>query len=156
MGFTLMAALAVLPKGSEVVVAEISPAVVEWNRTLFGEAQAAALRDPMTRIHVGDVAALVRDQSAAFDAILLDVDNSPHAMTRPANGALYAPEGLAVAKRALRPRGCFAVWSCSQHPDFAKRLERAGFEVEVHGVRARGRKGGAAHTIYLGRLPAAR
>ena len=36
MGFTLAAALKAVGPGAEVVVAELVPEVVEWNRTLIG------------------------------------------------------------------------------------------------------------------------
>jgi spermidine synthase len=132
-----------------VVVAEISPDLVAWNRTLLGPAAAAALADPRVELRIGDVAGAMR-AAGGFDAILLDVDNSPHALTRPGNQALYGARGLASARAALRPGGRFAVWSASRHPQFERRLAAAGFTVEVHAARAGGSRG-PTHAIYLAR-----
>ncbi|MCB9561962.1 MAG: hypothetical protein H6709_13690 [Kofleriaceae bacterium] len=160
LGFTLRATLALLD-GAEadagagagtVVVAEISPELVAWNRTLVGAGAAAALADPRVEIRVGDVADAMATPGR-FDVILLDVDNSPHALTRPGNQVLYGTRGLATARAALGPGGRLAVWSASRHPDFERRLGAAGFAVEVHGARASGGRG-SSHTIYLGRKPA--
>ncbi|MBE7454338.1 MAG: hypothetical protein HS111_37450 [Kofleriaceae bacterium] len=151
MGFTLRAALAALPAGARLVVAELSAAVVAWNRELLGPEAAATLRDPRVRLEIADVAALLTEPGG-YDAILLDVDNSPHALTQPANRSLYAAAGLAAAHRALRPGGRLAVWSAERAPPFSRRLTAAGFAVELHDARAhRGR--GATHTIYVGRRP---
>ena len=79
---------------------------------------------------------------ASFDAILLDVDNSPHALTRPGNASLYAPPGLARAHAALRPGGRLAVWSAAPAPAFTRHLAAAGFAVTTHAVPARGAHGG--------------
>ena len=149
MGFTLRAALDAVPAAGEVVVAEISAAVVDWNRGPLGPLAGAPLSDPRVRVHVGDVADAMRD--GRYDAILLDVDNSPHALTRPGNGALYGERGLAAARRALRAGGKLAVWSAVTSPAFERRLRRVGYDVQVHGVKARGAQGGATHIIYVGR-----
>jgi len=154
-GFTLRAALAIAPPGAQIVVGELVPALVDWNRTALGPEAAAALADPRVTVALGDVGASIRGVTARWDAILLDVDNSPHALAHPGNGALYSPNGLAAAKRALRPGGRLAVWSAVRTPVFGRRLGAAGFTVAVHDVAARAGSG-AAHTIYLGRMPAAR
>jgi len=60
-------------------------------------------------VHVGDVAARIRAGRAAFDAILLDVDNGPDPLAHEHNATLYSLEGVREARRALRPGGVFAV-----------------------------------------------
>lgn len=150
LGFTLRATLALVGPRAEIVVAEISPVLVEWNRTVVGPEVAAALADPRVRVHVGDVAEPMAERGH-LDAILLDVDNSPHALTRPANAGLYAPRGLARAHAALRPGGRLAVWSAAPYPAFQRHLAAAGFAVETHTTRARGARGGTPHTIFIGR-----
>jgi spermidine synthase len=148
MGFTLRAALDAVPARGEVVVAEISDAVVEWNRGPLAELAGAPLADRRVAVHVGDVGEAIR--GGRFDAILLDVDNSPHALTRPGNDALYSERGLAAARKALRPGGRLAVWSAVRAPAFERRLRRGGYQVSVHSARARGDRGGASHVIYVG------
>jgi spermidine synthase len=148
MGFTLAAALRVLGPDSVVTVAELVPEVVEWNRGPLGECAAFPLRDPRTRVHVGDVAELLRRGQATYDAVLLDVDNGPEGMTHHGNNWLYSPSGLAAAQRTLRPGGVLAVWSATPDERFTRRLRQAGYQVEVRTVRARPGKG-AHHTIWL-------
>lgn len=149
MGYTLRAVLDLLPARGEVVVAEISGDVVEWNRGVLADLAGRPLEDRRTRVHVGDVLEAMRAAAAAFDAILLDIDNSPHALTRAANRALYDERGLAAALRALRPGGCLAVWSAADTPEFERRMKKAGYAVATHRAHARP-GGGGRHTIYTG------
>jgi spermidine synthase len=148
MGFTLRAALAQLGGGAQVVVAELMPAVIAWARGPMAEMFGDCLRDPRVGIEQGDVGDLIRS-GARFDAILLDVDNGPEALTREANNALYDAGGLAAARQALRPGGVLAVWSSGPNPGFARRLRDAGFDVEEIKARANGKGGGARHVIWM-------
>lgn len=154
MGFTLAAALRSLGPEAQVVVAELVPAVVRWNRGLLGQVAGQPLTDPRASVHDGDVAELIRAPPAPWDAILLDVDNGPVGLTRASNDQLYSPQGLDHAFRALKPRGILAVWSAAPDRAFARRFERAGFAVECVELRARGRRGGRRHVIWLGRREA--
>ena len=149
MGFTLRAALAVLGPGARVVVAELVPAVVAWARGPMAEIFAGSLDDPRASILETDVLDVIRSSPRRFDAILLDVDNGPEGLTRKANDALYDLAGLKTAWVALRPRGVLAVWSSGPNPLFAKRLRRAGFDVNEVNIRATGRGGGARHVIWI-------
>ncbi len=148
MGFTLRAALEVLPADAKVVVAEIVPQVVDWARGplagLFGD----SLDDPRVSIALGDVALPIREADGAFDAMLLDVDNGPGGLDRAANDALYGVEGLLTARRALSPGGVLAVWSAAPNDDFFRLLRRS-FTVEEKRVSATGTGKGARHIIWL-------
>jgi hypothetical protein len=55
MGYTLRAALEVLPAGAKVDVAELTPAVVRWCRGPLAPLTDAAVADRRVRVHVGDV-----------------------------------------------------------------------------------------------------
>jgi spermidine synthase len=149
MGFTLRAALAVLPADAKVDVAELVPAVVAWARGPMAELFGDCLNDPRVRILEGDVGAVMRAAASAYDTILLDVDNGPEGLTRRANDALYDAQGLAVAKRALRPGGILTVWSQGPDAAFTKQLKKAGFSVEEVRVRASRGGGGARHVIWV-------
>lgn len=149
MGFTLAAALKALGADAEVVVAELVPGVVEWNRGPLGTAAGNPLADPRTRVSIGDVGELLRSEPGGFDAIMLDVDNGPEGLTRRENDWLYSPEGLATAQQALRPDGVLAVWSAGQDPAFTERLRRVGLLVETVTVRAQRPGKGARHCIWL-------
>jgi len=153
MGYTLAAALRRLGPGDAVVVAELVPAVVAWNRGPLAELAGRPLADPRVEIHQGDVALCLRAGPAGYDAILLDVDNGPQALARTDNDWLYARPGLAAAFHALRPGGLLAVWAAAPSPGFTRRLRDAGFSVEERQVPARSRRG-RRHTIWLAARPA--
>ncbi len=150
MGYTLAAALKAVGPEAEVVVAELVPAVIAWNKTHLSALAGNPLEDGRTTIHEGDVGKLIRAEAEAFDAILLDVDNGPEGLTRKENDAIYSPSGLKAGLAALRPKGVFAVWSTSPDPRFTKRLQKAGFQVEEVRANARGKHGGGKHTIWFG------
>jgi len=152
MGFTLRATLDLLPQDGTVVVAELLPAVVEWNRGPLGPLAGHPLKDPRVRVEQGDVAAVLRSSAGTFDAILLDVDNGPAAFATSGNAALYNDAGLAAARAALKKGGVLAVWSARDDRKFEQRLRYAGFRVEVERVRARLKKGGPRHTIFMGTI----
>jgi len=152
MGFTLAAALRLVPGSAEVTVAELVPAVVEWNRGLLGQCAGRPLEDRRTRVYLGDVAELIRQRERSFDAILLDVDNGPEAMTCAGNAWLYSPAGLQRIYEKLRPAGIVAIWSARADRQFAGRLEQAGFEVSLRTVRARPGKG-SRHTVFVAQKP---
>lgn len=150
LGYTLRATLDVLPAGATVVVGELVPGVVEWNRGPLGPLANHPLADPRVEVALGDVAVTIRQDTQGFDAILLDVDNGPDAFTSTLNTSLYNNQGVTQAKAALRPGGVLAVWSAWEDRKFEQRLRWAGFTVKVHRVRARLKQGGPRHTIFVG------
>jgi spermidine synthase len=152
MGFTLRATLDALPAGATVVVAELVAGVVEWNRGPLGHLANHPLQDRRVQVEVTAVDQLLKATKARFDVVQLDVDNGPSAFTTPANGWLYTDSGLAATKRALKDGGTLAVWSAQEDRRFEQRLKHAGFAVTVERVRARLKKGGPRHVIFVGRL----
>jgi spermidine synthase len=150
MGFSLRAALDTLPPTARVLVAELVPAVVEWNRGPLGMLAGHPLDDPRVQIEVGDVAATIRSSRARFDVVLLDVDNGPLAMTAASNAVLYTNQGIAAARAAVRPGGILAVWSATDDRPFEHRLRAGGFDVERPQVRGRLTRG-PRHTIVIAR-----
>ncbi len=154
LGFTLRATLGALPPAARVEVAEIMPAVAEWNRTLLRDLNGHLLDDPRVTIHVSDVQKLLR-REGPYDAILLDVDNSPDGWCLKSNGRLYDRGGLGALHDTLKPGGCLAIWSAAPETPFVKRLRKAGFDARVQMVRSRGGKG-PRFWIFLGRRPGGR
>jgi spermidine synthase len=149
LGFTLRATLGLVGADAKVVVAELIPAVIGWNRDPDHRLAADIMDDPRVEIVVGDVARLLDKGPGRFDAIMLDVDNGARGLTAVANEGLYATRGLGVAREALRPGGRVAVWSASHDPRFVGRMEEAGFTVDV--VKARSHPtGGSWNWIFLG------
>jgi spermidine synthase len=152
MGFTLRAAQAAFPARARIVVAEVVPEVVRWAEGPLGDLYGAALADPRLAIHEGDVGELIRGGRAAYDAILLDVDNGPGGLSRAANDRLYDAQGLAAAALALRPGGVLAVWSSMPSSEFSRALKRAGYAADEVKVHAHGKRG-ARHVIWLATRP---
>ena len=149
LGFTTAAALRRLGAGGRVVVAELVPAVVQWNRGPLGQPAGYPLQDPRVTVREGDVAPLLETGRRAYDAVLLDVDNGPEDLTRRSNHWLYTRAGLEAASKALRPGGVLAVWSAGPDPAFSQRLRRVGFEVDEVRVGSRSPRGRSRHTIWL-------
>jgi len=153
MGFTLRAALGVLPADARVTVAELVPEIIAWARGPMATLTAGGLDDPRVHLAMGDVARAIEIARSDYDAILLDVDNGPDGLTRAGNDGLYSARGLASAKLALRPGGILAVWSAAPDTAFARRLRNAGFDTDEVAVRARSNGKGARHVIWFARKP---
>jgi spermidine synthase len=150
MGFTLRATLDLLPPDAMVVIAELVPAVVEWNRGPLGPLAGQPLKDKRVRVEIGNVAVTLSSRPGQFDAVLLDVDNGPTAFTDSNNTGLYDDRGIAAARAALKMDGVLAVWSAREDRKFEQRLRHGRFAVQVECVRGRLKKGGPRHTIFLG------
>lgn len=148
MGFTLASALAHLGADAQVLVAELVPGVIEWNRGALGAKAGYPLLDGRTQVLNEDVAAVLQAEPSGFDAIMLDVDNGPEGLTRKANSWLYSAQGLVACARALRPGGVLAVWSASADQAFSARLAKVGLRAEQIQVFAHGNKG-TRHTIWI-------
>jgi spermidine synthase len=151
MGFTLAAMLARLGRRSSVVVAELVPEVLDWNRGVMAQVNGAALKDPRASVRIADVAAVIGEAKDAWDAIVLDVDNGPAAITAKGNNRLYGAAGLRSAHDALRKGGVLAIWSAGEDPAFTRALRRAGFETAEHRVRGREGNRGPRFLIWLAR-----
>jgi len=150
MGYTLAAALRHLGPTAQVVVAELVPAVIEWNRGPLATCAGHPLDDARATVREGDVARILQTEQNAFDAILLDVDNGPEGLTHKHNDWLYSITGLTAAYTALRAGGILAVWSAGPDRDFTERLRKVGFAVEELRVRAHGSHKKARHVIWIG------
>lgn len=155
LGYTLRAVLDRVPVDARVVLVELVPALVAWSRAHVGHLAGRPLDDPRVRLQQGDVLARIAEAKGAYDAILLDVDNGPTPLVRAANEGLYSSRGIAACRDALRKGGALGVWSAGPDEGYRARLARAGLEVEVREVTARGGSGrGARHVLFLGRRAA--
>src|SRR5512139_3622257 len=151
LGYTLRATLDRVGPEARAVVAEISPELVAWNRGPVAHLAGRPLDDPRTRLQVGDVVARIAEATGAFDAILLDVDNSPSSMVLAGNDRLYGPRGVRACAAALSSGGVLAVWSAGPDADYLAALEKAGLDARAVTVPARGPGGGGArHVVFLG------
>lgn len=150
MGFTVRAALDVLPADATIVVAELVPEVKTWNETFLGHLAGHPLRDRRVVVEIGDALQVIRAATQPFDAVLLDVDNGPAEFAAEGNDQLYSRSGLWSVRRALAPDGVLAVWSAWDDRRFLRRLGSVGFDVTLEKARGHGRRG-ARHFVYVAR-----
>ena len=134
MGYTLRQALDMLSPDAEVMVAELLDAVVEWNRKFLGELNDQPLEDERVELETGNIVELISRSKKRFDAILLDIDNGPSAMTYSGNSRLYGYEGIVSCRNALRKKGCLAVWSAGPSKEYEQLLMRCDFHVRRYRV----------------------
>ncbi len=147
MGYTLRQALDILAPGAAVVVSELLPAVVEWNRKYLGELNAQPLEDKRTQLITGDIFELLSDSKDKFDAILLDVDNGPRAITDSGNQRLYSPAGIQAFRSALRKQGSLAIWSSEASKPFEKLL--LNYQFHVRRYRANAYQGSSSKPLFI-------
>jgi spermidine synthase len=148
LGYSLRAVLDRLPASGRVTVAELSPAVVEWNRTHVAGLAGRPLDDPRVAVQVADVLGAIRRASATWDLILLDVDNGPGAIAQSSNSGLYDAAGIRSCRRALRTAGVLSVWSAGADEGYLRRLGDGGFEASAQPVFAR-RGGRKKHVVFV-------
>lgn len=151
MGYTLRAALDLLPADAEVVTAELNPIVANWCRGPIAELSKNALDDPRVKLEILDVSILISRAAEAgddgkFDALVLDLYEGPYPPPEGTEDLVYGRKALAHAKRALRPGGCMAVWSEGPVKSFEKLMGACGFRVEYHRPKYKGPR----HIVYLG------
>jgi spermidine synthase len=145
MGCTLRAALDALPSDASVHVSELNSDILKWCRGPLEALNCAAVADVRVTVVVEDVSARIADHPGAFDAILLDLYEGPHAATDAARDPVYGRRAIARTKAALSPGGVFAVWSEQPNGSFEQRLRAAGFDVTCH----RPGRGGLRHAVTL-------
>jgi spermidine synthase len=107
------------------------------------------LKDKRVRVETEDVVVTLSSRLGQFDAVLLDVDNGPTALTASSNAGLYDNRGIAAVRAALKPRGVLAVWAAQDDRKFEQRLRDGRFDVQVRRPRGRLKKGGPRHTIFV-------
>ena len=149
LGFTLRETLRHLAADAAVVVAELVPAVIAWNRNPAYGLAADLIDDPRVEIVADDVAHVLAASRSRFDSIMLDVDNGASGLAAATNDGLYASSGLGAARAALKPGGRLAVWSAGSDPRFVSRMQDAGFAVEVFRARTHP-TGGGWNSIFVG------
>lgn len=150
-GFTLKRVLELTGPDARVVVSELMPQIVEWNRVYLSEVNGKLLDDPRVKIVVGDVYDLIdRCGSDRYDAILLDVDNGPDPFVQNDNGRLYKGSGLVRIKAALNPGGRVVFWSANEDRSFEKLLSRSFKNVESIRAKAYPKAKRFTHTLFVG------
>lgn len=151
LGFTLRALLDE-PRVAQVEVVELHPALVGWARDGLVPTLVGVLDDPRVAVTVADVLDAVPAVAAGtLDAVLLDVDNGPGFLVHPGNAAVYRPDFLAAALRALRSDGVLAVWSADPAPALADELFSRCGRVEAVALDVERDRRAFTYTVYLAR-----
>ena len=103
-----------------VVVVEIEDALVRWMREGTIPHGPALLADQRLHLVVADIRmAMAEATPAAYDLVLLDVDNGPGYLVYPDNAPVYQRTFLAEVANALRPGGALVIWSSDESADLA-------------------------------------
>lgn len=157
LGFSLKRVLELVGDDAEVVVAELLPEVIRWNRELLGDLNGHLMDDPRVTIHEGDVYDCIRRAADGteekWDAILLDTDNGPTSLVQPQNHRIYGRGGFAMIRDSLSPGARVAFWAATIEPGFERKLRRDGFVTESHSIKAHERAKKPIHWIYVGFRP---
>lgn len=150
MGFTLLEILA--HKVSSVDVVEISPHIIDWNRTHLVSLNDNVLADPRVRLIQDDLHTVLSTSSpASYSAILLNVDNGPSWLVHENNARLYTVDALKRWSSMLMPGGALAVWSAQREPEFLQRMMTIfGYAGEVVIVAPNVKNEPTEYFIYYG------
>ncbi len=149
-GFTLRRVLEICPPGASVDVAELLQVVVDWNREFLRQVNGGLVDDPRVEIHIRDVAEMLAAAGKdRYDAILLDVDNSPDPLVQKGNAGLYDSLGIALAKAALNPGGRVVYWSANEDRGFVRALEKHFKKVDCVGAKAYPKAKRFTHTLFV-------
>jgi spermidine synthase len=149
LGYTAAAVLAD-ERVARCTVAEIEPDLVTWMRDGTVPHGPELLADPRDEVLVGDVADVLA-MPAAYDLVLLDVDNGPGYLVHASNADLYRPPMLAVARDALSPGGLLVVWSASPAPGLETALRAVFGNATAHEYDAPGHGRAGQYWLYTAR-----
>lgn len=151
MGFTLKRALELVGTPATVDVAELMSQVIEWNRTYLVEHNGPLLDDPRTNVMLCDLFDCLGD-GETYDAILIDIDDTPDEVITEDNVKLYTPSFMALLRESLNPGGCLAYWMAVPSPRLEMALKKAGFDLTTHPAKAHEESEEDWHRIYVARL----
>ncbi len=151
MGFTLKRVLELVGSPATVDVAELMSQVIEWNRTYLVEHNGPLLEDPRTNVILSDLFDCLGD-GEMYDAILIDIDDTPDARITEDNVKLYTSSFLKLLRESLNPGGCLAYWMAAPSPRLEMVLKKAGFHLTEHPVSPHQQSEETRHRIYVARL----
>ena len=151
MGFTLKRVLELVGSPATVEVAELLSQVIEWNRTYLVGFNGPLFQDPRTNVIQADLHDYLGD-GKRYDAILIDIDDTPKDLITADNARLYSPDFLKLLRDSLNPGGCLAYWMAEPSPELENMLEKAGFTLKTHSAKESDAADEARHRIYIARL----
>ncbi len=149
-GFTLRRVLELCSESDLVEVAELLQVVVDWNREHLLGVNGGLLEDPRVTVTLDDVANIIAKAApATYEAILLDVDNSPDPLVQKGNAGLYDRAGISRAREALTKGGRVVYWSANRDTAFTKSLKSVFGNAEAIGAKAYPKAKRFTHTLFV-------
>ncbi|MGD9628387.1 MAG: spermidine synthase [Pyrinomonadaceae bacterium] len=140
LGYTAAAALE-NDKVRRLLVIDLFQEVIEWHRVGLVPMGEAVAGDERCELRQGDFFEMARSgfdasgNAKRFDAVLLDIDHSPHFVLDEKNGSFYSTEGFAAVSAQLNRGGTFGLWSNDQIQERVERLMNAAFDsVDAHKI----------------------
>jgi spermidine synthase len=116
LGFTAHEVLAD-QRVERLVVVEVEDALVQWMRDGTVPHGPAYLADERLTVMTADIrVAMAEATPAAYDLVLLDVDNGPGFLVHDENEEIYQRDFLEMTERCLRPGGALVIWSAAESP----------------------------------------
>ena len=99
----------------KLVVVEVEDALVQWMRDGTVPHGPSYLADERLTVMTADIrVAMAEAPPAAYDLVLLDVDNGPGFLVYDDNEAIYQREFLDQTRKCLRPGGAVVIWSAAE------------------------------------------
>jgi spermidine synthase len=125
LGHTAAAAMA-WKQVQAIDVVEYMPEVIDWHTRDIVPLASTLRDDERCRIVQADCFEWVREGSGgSYDAVLIDIDDSPEHLLSPSHGSFYTEEGLAAARCSMKPGGVLAIWTAGDIlPEFLDRMRR--------------------------------
>jgi len=131
-GFTAQATLAD-SRVRKLTVVERLGAVIQWHRGGLFPWSGEFISDSRLKILEGDFFTVVfGDAGSRYDAILIDIDDSPSLPWHDSHAAFYRSTGLEAVRERLTQGGVLALW-CATHPGnaFVARAKAAFATIEL-------------------------
>jgi spermidine synthase len=131
LGFTARAVLAD-DRVEQLDVVEVAEPLVRWARSGQVTELAGLESEGRCHLHVADVADVLTPTGAPageWDVVLLDVDNGPDFLIRPANALLYRGDRLRAAMGRVAAGGLLVVWSSHRSPGLLATLGEVADEL---------------------------
>jgi spermidine synthase len=129
-GYSLQEALA-FKQVVRVVVSEIEPAIIRWNREFFREINDHALDDPRTVLLNYDFRKVLEQEAEKsllhparkYDVIMVDTDNGSSWLSLPGNAYFYSTDSLKLIASCLQQGGAACFWCSGREETFEAELK---------------------------------
>jgi spermidine synthase len=145
---------------SRLLVIDLFQAVIDWHKKGIVPNGDEVVSDKRCELRQGDFFELALtgfdafDRERMFDAVLMDIDHSPHHFLNAANERLYSVAGLNGLRSQIKQGGIFALWSNDPADDaFTERLNTVFGSAEAYNVVFRNpyTEADSVNSVYVAR-----